>query len=485
MTLDFRKIVIANVVFCYLPVVLFLAGWCRWEIAIPSCLLLGYLLYRVYTRTIRTAEECCLSIRPSVLAALVTASFILAVLFGYGGFFASFFDYEKHSMIVQDLSRYSWPVIYSDAESPSLLTYYVGSYLFPGLVGKIFGSRIVAEICLGIVGWLGMMLLFVNILFLVDAQTAKKQIWALVIYLGFCGMLLPLQLLTFSFHEDVYLGDPQWFIFRWLQYRSSIVSLKWVWEQYTIPVLCLSMLYHYRAQRKLYAVWILPALICGTWCFVTLIVYVVGEYILSCNQDKKIHWDVLSWQNIFCALIGVIMVLYFSGSLSTEKPDELRFHFITDWKYYLLSYIPFCFFMFGCYFMLIWKETQKDHFFYITMVLLCLIPIARAGYFNDWCMGTSMPALFLLTIYCIRYLLNKPTDKVYKRKWITLIVCLSINVHYVLKEFTHPLQYGGLPARSMRVYSCEGCEEIDEVMRTNYFSYSYEESMFYNYIARK
>lgn len=485
MTLDFRKIVTANLVFCYIPVLLFVAGWCRWEIAVPCCLLLGYMLYQVYTRTIRTEEEPYLPIRPSVFAGIVTGSFILAVLFGYGGVFASFFDYEKHSMVVQDLSRYSWPVVYSDAESPSLLTYYVGSYLFPGLVGKIFGSRIVAEIGLGVIGWIGMMLLFLNILFMVDAQTEKKQIWALVIYLCFCGMLLPLQLLTFAINKDVCLGNSHWFIFKWLQYRSSIVSLKWVWEQYTIPVLCLSMLYHYRAQRKLYAVWILPALICGTWSFVTLIAYVVGEYILSCIQDKKIHWDVLSWQNLFSALIGVIFVLYFTGSMHTEKPDELGFHFITNWKYYLLSYIPFCLFMFGCYFMLIWKQSKKDRFFYITLVLLCLIPIARAGYFNDWCMGTSMPALFLLTIYCIRYLLNKPTDKVLKRKWVTLIVCLSVNLPYVLYEFSNSFQYSSLPMRSMRAYSCEGCVEIDEVMRTNYFCYDYKETLFYNYIARK
>lgn len=485
MTLDFRKITIANLIFCYLPVVLFVAGWCRWEIAIPCCLLLGYLFYWVYARFIRSKGEQRLTISPRLLTAIVFGSLVLAVLFGYGGVFASFNDYEKHSMVVQDLSRYSWPVIYSDAESPSLLTYYVGSYLFPGLVGRIFGSRIVAEIGLGIVGWIGMILLFVNILFLVDAQTEKKQIWALVIYLGFYGMLIPLQLLMFKFNQDVILGYPHWFTYKWLQYRSSMASLKWVWEQYTIPVLCLSMLYRYRAHRNLYALWILPALICGTWSFVMLVAYVMGEYILTCVQDKKVYWDIFSWQNIFCALLGLLMVLYLAGSLTTEKPDELHFRFITDWKYYLLSYLPFCIFMFGIYYWLIWKDTKKDHFFYITLALLCLIPIARAGLFNDWCMGTSMPALFLLTIYCIRYLLNEPTDKILKQKWVTLIVCISINVPFVLFELYNPLQYSGLPARSLSQYSCEGCEEIDADLRTNYFCYSYKESLFYKYIARK
>lgn len=484
MTLDFRKIVVANLIFCYLPVILFLSGWCRWEIAVPGCLLLGLLFYTVYTQCLKT-EQRQLTIQPALLASVVFGTLALAVIFGYGGLFAAFNDYEKHSMVVQDLSRYSWPVIYDDAQTPSLLTYYVGSYLFPGLVGKIFGSRIVAEIGLGVVGWLGMVLLFLNILFLVDAQNKKQQIWALVIYLGFYGMLLPLQLLFFPINDDVILGYPHWFTYKWLQYRSSMASLKWVWEQYTIPVLCLSMLYTFRERRNLYSVWILPALICGTWGFVTLFGYVVGEYLFACIRDRKCYWNIISWQNILCAFIGLVMVIYLAGSLTTDKPDELKFHFITDWEYYLLSYLPFCLFMFGFYYMLIWKGVQRDSFFYITLALLCLIPVGRAGLFNDWCMGTSMPALFFLTIYCIRYLIHKPTEEVAKKKWITLIVCLSLSVPFVLYELYNPFRYSGMPERSLSVYSCEGCEEIDVDLRTNYFCYPFENSIFYKYIARK
>ena len=485
MRIDFKQIGIANLIFCYLPVVLFVCGWCRWEIGVPVCILLGLLFYFVYRDYLRERAKEELVLSRGMVISLILGTLGLSVLLGYGGLFASFNDYEKHSMVVQDLSRYSWPVIYSDASSPSLLTYYVGSYLFPALVGKIFGSRIVAEIGLGLIGWMGMILLFLNILFLTDAQSQKKQIWAIVIYLGFYGMLLPLQLLMFKINDDVILGYPHWFTYKWLQYRSSMASLKWVWEQYTIPALCLAMLYRFRSYKSLYAVWILPALICGTWGFVALFGFAIGDFIISCIREKKIYWEILSWQNILCGMIGVLMVIYLAGSLATDKPEELKFHIITDWKYYLVSYLPFCLFMFGFYYMLIWKGVKRDSFFYVTLVLLCLIPLGRAGLFNDWCMGTSMPALFMLTIYCIRYLLNKPTEKEAKKRWVAMIVCMSLSVPFAAYELYNPFHYSGMPARSLAQYSCEGCEEIDVDLRTNYFCYQYEESLFYKYIARK
>ena len=488
MTIDFKKIVIADLVFCYIPVVLFMAGWCRWEIAVPSCLLLGYMLYSLFRRTIRPMQKELLTLRPASWITICAVTVLLSVIFGCGGVFAYFFDYEKHSAIVQDLSQRSWPVIYDDANSPSLLTYYVGSYLFPGLVGKVFSSRILAELMLGIVGWIGLVLLVLNVLFLVDAQTTKKQIWSMIIFLFFTGMILPLQLLFIGFNDEVTLGRPHWFIHRVLQYRSCMSTIKWVWEQYTIPVLGMSLLYRFREQRHLYAVWILPALICGTWSFIALVAYAGIYYIIACIRDKKFHADLFSWQNILCGLMGLVMITYLAGSLTADKPEEVQFRLITDWKYYLTAYIPFCLFMFGFYYMLIWETAKRDAFFYITLGLLCVIPFCRAGWLNDWTMNVSLPPLFMLNIACIIFLLNKPTEKRLKRKWVVLIFCLVISSPHVVHEFHeyhNPFTYSGMPAHSLSQYSCKDCEEIPVDLRANYFNYNYEESFFYKYIARR
>lgn len=489
MTIHYRQVTAANLIFCYIPVVLFLTGWCRWIFAVPSCLLLLLLFFQYY-RSVRKNETPVesLAIDRKVIFSVLGISAVMAVILGYGGLFIDaeiFTDYHKHAAVQQDLCRYAWPVIYNDAQTPSMLNYYVGSYLFPALIGKIFHSPVVAELALGVIGWIGMQLLFLNILFLAKAETTKAQIWALVIYLGFYGMLIPLQLIMFKINPDVILGYPQWYTYKGLQFRSSLVSVKWVWEQYTIPVLGMSMLYKYREQRNLYAVWVLPALICGTWAFVTLVAYAVADYILSSIRNKKFYYDVFSWQNIVCALIGLLMVTYLAGSVATDTTEELRFRLMTDWKYYLRDYLPFCLFMFGFYFWLIWKETKKDNFFYITLFFLIIIPFWRASDYNDWVMCTSMSALFMFTIYCIRFLLDPEVKVKARKKWITLIVCLALNAPYPLFELYNTFTYTGLPERTMRVYSCIDCEEIDLVWRTHFYNYHYEDSIFYRYIARK
>ena len=488
MTIDYKKIVLANLIFCYIPVVLFLGGWCRWEIAVPSCLLVGYMLYALYRKHIAPMPAEPLTLRPASWITLIAVTLFLAVIFGCGGVFAQFYDYPKHSAVVQDLSQRSWPVIYDDAVNPSMLTYYIGSYLFPGFIGQLFSSRIVGELMLGMVGWLGLILLLLNVFVLADARTTKKQIWAIVIFLFFTGMILPLQLLFLPFHDEVTLGRPHWFIHRLLQYRSCMSILKWVWEQYTIPVLGLAMLYRFREKRSLYAIWILPALICGTWSFIALVAYALAYYVITCIRDKKVHMDLFSWQNIVCGFIGLIMVTYLAGSLTADKPEEVQFRVLTDWKYYLTAYIPFCLFMFGFYYMLIWETAKRDAFFYITLGLLCVIPFCRAGWLNDWTMNVSMPPLFLLNIACIRFLLDKPTEKRLRRKWVTLIVCLVISSPHVVHEFheyQNPFTYTGMPERSLSEYSCRDCEEIPVDLRANYYNYNYEESFFYKHIARR
>ena len=488
MTLNRRQLTIANLVYCYIPVFLFLGGWCRWLVSVPFCLLLllaFYLIYRTASKQEGPVET--LTIEKKVVFPVMIISAILAVIIGYGGILIDidlFGDYVRNGAVVQDLARYPWPVIYTDAQTPSMLTYYLGSYLFPGLVGKIFGSPIVGELFMGVMGWIGMLLIFLNILFLTDAKTPKAQVWALLIYLGFYGMLIPLQLLTFWYNKDVILGYPHWFTYPYLQYRSTMVCLKWMWPQYTIPVLGIIGLYTHSEDRKIYALWILPALICGVWAFVTLVAYAVCAYVVRCVQEKKMHWDIFSWQNIVCALIGLIMLTYLLGCWSTDATGNMKFHLVTDWKYYLLSYWPFCLFMFGIYFMLIWKDTKKDNFFYITLFLLCTIPFMHAGKFNDWVMGNSMPALFMLTIYCIRFLINPEIKAKVHKKWLALVICIAINVPYPLFEL-YNFKYTGMPERSMKVFSCRDCEDIDLGWRTYFTNYDYEESFFYKYIARK
>jgi hypothetical protein len=245
------------------------------------------------------------------------------------------------------------------------------------------------------------------------------------------------------------------------------------------------MLYKYREQRHLYALWALPAMISGTWCFVTLVAYAVADYIISSIQDRKFYYQIFSWQNVVCVLVGVALLAYISASVASDTTEELRFSFVSDWKYYLTEYLPFEIFMIGIYTWLIWKDTKKDNFFYITLFFLIIIPFWHASEYNDWVMCTSMPALFLFTTYVIRFLLNPEVKKNMHKKWLALVICLSVSAAYPAWELFNTFTYTGMPERTMRIYSCLDCEDIDLVWRTHFYNYDYTESVYYKYVARK
>lgn len=243
------------------------------------------------------------------------------------------------------------------------------------------------------------------------------------------------------------------------------------------------MICNYKQNRNYYALWMLPSLICGTWGFITLLFFVILEYIIDSLRKHQLNSDIFSWQNISCAVIGSFIVVYLLGSLLTDKPEELKFHVVDNLKYYIFSYLPFCIFMFGIYFALIWKDIHKDIYFFITLCVLLIIPLFKAGLYNDWVMCTSMPALFLLSIYCVKFLYTSNNNTKIKIKKTALVLLLLLNIPYTIKELK--MTYTGMPERSLKQYSCIDCEDVELDYKSNYFTYNYKESLFYKYIMRK
>ena len=109
MKIEFRHIVVADLVFCYIPVMLFMGGWCRWEIAVPSCAALAYMLFDVYRRTVRKMEKQELTLQPALLIGMGFVTLLVAFIIGYGGVISDFHDYPKHSAVWKSVSRATFP----------------------------------------------------------------------------------------------------------------------------------------------------------------------------------------------------------------------------------------------------------------------------------------------------------------------------------------------------------------------------------------
>lgn len=484
MKIEVRALYIMNLLYCYVPCLVFLFGWCRFLVSIPSSIILVVLAVLFIKRT--TAFD---SIRVSkpvlITTAVISAS--LCLIIGFGGIFANYYDYNKHSAVIQDLVSYDWPVTYSEYE-PAMLTYYLGQYLLPALFGKILHSRIAAELLMGAFGWIGVYLLFINLVVITKADNGKKQLWLLVMFFFFSGMLLPLQIvakLVFGSNSGDIL-DPHWFrVFGWtLQYRSTLTAIKWTYPQYIVPCIGAAMLLR-KDSFKDCALFMLPSMIFGTWGFLCLVMITVFQYVIICVVNRKVDFGIVSGHNIAVALIGCVFLFYYMGNLVGDKPDYARISIMTNPKYYVFAYLPFIMFMFGFYVLLLYKDFKNDKVFLSVVSTLLVIPCFRMGFFNDFVMCTSMPALFLLFAYVFRFLSIEHIRQKLMRKTI-LSMCLLLACGSPLIELKQCFPLGiGFPKRTLATYTDRKAKVDDDCMKYNYFTYYPENTFFYKYLSKK
>jgi hypothetical protein len=133
-----RWLPLVTLAYLTLPVVIFLAGWLRWQWSIPAviCTLgAGWPLVRA-TLVPSTGT------RPWPwwqVGTLLAAVMLLVSTQGAGGLGVQNWDWIKHNAILKDLIERPWPVVYDQLKQPVALIYYVAYYLPASLVGKIWG----------------------------------------------------------------------------------------------------------------------------------------------------------------------------------------------------------------------------------------------------------------------------------------------------------------------------------------------------------
>lgn len=404
------------------------------------------------------------------------------------------FDYEKHNAVLQDLVRYNWPVIY-ETHDKAMLTYYIGQYLLPATIGKIFCSLRIADICMGLMGIAGMILIYLNLLTITNANKIWQQIVVFLFIFFFSGMLYPLQLLLgYMFPEQMLypgtdissvghlwgliIGNYQ------MEYRSFFTAWQFVSQQMIVPWLCILLFWQYRTDYKYLAMLIIPAYITSAWVFTGLVFIVAGWVIAELIRSKgKCAKEIFSLENILCAIIpGVVISLYYLGNVTGDKPESMtiRFDFSSQ---HLIYYALFCIFMFLIYVFLIEKKYRKDTLFYVVVIELLLIPLVSHP---DFVMCTSLAALFFLSIYIIHFLFDK--NKEYKYRKIVLVLCLCIGARNPVIQFRKAaihIPYDRFYEISLEENTERDNPEIGNAMKYNYYTYNPDNTLFYKYLARK
>ncbi len=481
-----------TILYIYIPVVIFLFGWCNIFVAGITLLGILYTLVRIDRdpEYMNAGEN--IKIPPVMLIVAFLAITALLVIMGVGGIFPQPGDYAKHNAVLRDLVTHSWPVYYEEAEK-SMLTYYLGQYLLPALAGKTYGGFDTANAFMLLWAVCGVLLVFLNLVRVSGAVQHSQKIAAFVMMFFFSGALPICQVLLSLILKDGFFSmlNYHWVLTSeaMLQYRSNTVMLRWVFPQVIVAWLVAELMYEGRIKEKYFCFFIIPVALFGAFSFASLCVAAIILAIVDLIIKRCSIKDIFSSYNIVSALtLGMVIAIYLWGNVSLVKPVSSSLRIQSYHGREIWTYICFTVVMVGIYLLCIFMENRKNALYYITAFILFVVPFLRMGLFNDIVMSATIPILFWLMLMILRFMFKCKSNGMAKG---VIIAMVCIGMIYPLAELADNINANekGMNFEdsyySMESYSDRGNDELQEDMKYNYFSYEPDSNVFVRFLAKR
>ena len=389
-----------------LPAAAFLLTWVRPLAAIP-CVLAIAAAFILYGRKREQADlfghtEDDFELPLSALLAVVLCALAWTFFSGIGGCFYQNEDHYGRNAIFHDLLNHDWPVYFEGTSYA--LDYYVGFWILPALVGKLFAVLLgaswlwpAANAALFVQTVWFLVLTFLLLLSIVQVRSLGKVCLSLVLFVLFSGM-------------DVLLSAPE-----------DIGSF---------------------ALIGLAALPFSPLPLMG------LMVYFVGTAL--CRLAALIHaqglahgvqallGECFTGRNVL-AIVGLfpVFALYFSANAASGNAP-LRFDIYIDslgLGSAVKLLILFNVIEFACFSLVMGSRFWRSRMFWLKQISLILTPMFKIGYNMDFSMRASIPALCALCVFAIRFLTEKKTTLRRKLSAALLAVLLTIGAVTPLEEF--------------------------------------------------
>ena len=453
-------------VYITLPLFCFFIGWLKWYWAIMVCVALIISLFffcrkREDKDSIIFENNELLVLPKWMPFALLGIAFVYSFFCGIGRLWAQSKDYPWRNAIFRDLILRDWPVLYDKYKGA--LVYYIGLWLPPALPGKIAFSLssdadisfLLGNIALLVYVTLGLAILFLLLLFYFKPK--KKSIVYLLIFgfLFFSGMDIVASIEPLGANNY----HLEWWARRY-QYSSITTCMCWVFNQALIPWICMALLLNEK-DIKNYVLIGMACLFSGPFPFVGFFIYCVANgsnYFIQFAKRKNLHkfWkELFSVSNILATFfIFPVIGLYFTTNAAISDPDGIG---LVEQSSSVIEaigiYIQFILIEFAVYALLIARRYYKNYLFYVTIVQLLIFPFIRIGGSADFTMRASIPAIFMMYIFCYKYIIEEKNSCL-KRKnvivttkkgrdiqslkkygYILLVICLLLGMATPTVEF--------------------------------------------------
>ena len=382
-----------------LPLLLFCA-WFKWPVAIGLGLLTCYgFVHALPGVQLRRIE---LSRRAIGLIAVVALAW--TALAGIGHFVYANIDWVIRDAVLRDLVVTPWPPMYdagANGAAPQILRAPVGFYLPVAAVGSVLGLR-----CADFLLYLWTAFGFALVLCATTTlfTTRRERVLGVLAMLLFGG----LDLIGYPLMHGTMPSPAQhiewWALFA--QYSSASTLLFWV-PNHALPAWLglLLVLRHWRT-RELACMSLMLAAAVALWSPLSA-VGLVPFYLAGINWRRDFGALLATRGGLPFLALAALVARYItmdtqaiaSGWSINEFADARTF-----WTYYG----AFCMLEFGLLALVLLRLRAFDLKLGIAVALLALLPFYHFGPGNDLVMRSSIPALAILALACVKPLAGSP-----------------------------------------------------------------------------
>lgn len=491
-------------IYIYIPCITFVLTWLKPFIGVVVAVALIVLLVDMIRKQRdedRNDDEDYLKIR--LINLIIVAAVVLGITFiaGWPGYGHQTEDWNKHNAIMNDLKDRNWPVIYENKNERALLTYYIGQYLVPSFIGKVFSATFRSTLSINwiwsSVGLLIFVLVFMKI---AGADNTKKQAISLfIIFLG-AGLMVLMQAVGSKLMPScIPIGQTGWrdYFFNvenTLQFRSNFVAIRWAFGQTIVPWIISVMLYYYKSQVNTWVPMLLPCILFGAFPFVGIISVAIVIYIGYCKSTKDVKIilkKTFSWENILCfCTLGIVLMLYYLGYLIQPKEDLAGFSIMDISGKGILIYLMFVMGSFGTYAVIIAKETKKDIAFWGAFIIMLILPFFKMGHANDLLMGACIGPSMILYLIMTKWLFLEDSAVMFRKGiLVTLLVIGAMKPSLEIVRCVYDYDYTQyLPDEtlngSMERFVDRKNNAIPVDLRYYYYTYDADSCLFMKYVGR-
>lgn len=498
LSLPYKHLRFAALLLLASPVLIFFLTWLKLWVGIPAAAIVTAALVWSWKHD---TDDRRLEIPYFYLALIVLVLGIWVYFSGVGGFFTQKKDHEMRNAIFHDLIDHTWPVQYTGGRS---LSYYIGIWLFPSLIGKLGAAIGGAE-----AGWLAarvalycyvLLMLVVTVLLVyvkLTISTGRQLALLLGVLLFFSGMDIlgvgAVNLPGGTGYSNM--GHIEWYA-RHYQYSSNSTQLCWVYNQ-SVPAWLATGLFLNEKNPYSYAMIGLLTLPCSPLPLVGLAVLMVamgvkyGVEAIRQNALKPFLRKVFGFENVtaLTVVLGVFALYYMhnshtvSGTNSGFRMSLKPFYQPERTRLYLTFVVVE--FLILCLLLL----RKNKHTLYITaFVQLIVFPFFVMGTAADFVMRASIPALFVLMVTVLEYLfplLKKGEGDRFSLRAVCVCACLIIGIATPAAEYISGIRhYINSDGRSKYAYDNHSLEGLTDNATINFMAHDAENSLFYRLIAR-